>query len=500
MPWAAMLLLFLAGHALAQEAESGAGDAPPESSAESGELLAITGADILTVTNGVVRQGTLLIQDGKILDVGQGLEIPADATVIDASGKVISPGFVGINVSGIGVRAAPGNNDKLEDALDPFDRNIKFALGAGITTSCVELSQARGRRRGRRGGEPEERYPGLQPPAREFVTEMQLDYGDEDTSLCPCCGLPILPTEPITEAPPSEEQPRNHAVLKMSFGDLSSMLVSENVFYSPAPGGLSGALNRHNWRRDVKQARQQVESQNVARENRGSRGRTAGAGGQPANSGRAAARRGTGARRGGQDNELSRLVKKEIRLRVEANTVDEIRDMIALAGELDYELVIEGGVEAWLVAAELGEAKVPVIYTPRRRRQPEPGRENQSGSSIESPGIFQQAGVPFATTALSSSISMGGIAGRDLSSLPLEAAFAVRGGATEGVALESLTIVPARLLGLEGRIGSIEKGKDADILILSGQPLDYRTWVETAIVNGRVCYQRQDDRVYPVED
>ena len=54
------------------------------------------------------------------------------------------------------------------------------------------------------------------------------------------------------------------------------------------------------------------------------------------------------------------------------------------------------------------------------------------------------------------------------------------------------------MLGLEKRIGSIEKGKDADVLVLDGPPLDYRTYVETALVNGRVVYEREKDRVYPV--
>jgi imidazolonepropionase-like amidohydrolase len=54
------------------------------------------------------------------------------------------------------------------------------------------------------------------------------------------------------------------------------------------------------------------------------------------------------------------------------------------------------------------------------------------------------------------------------------------------------------MLGLEKRIGSIEVGKDADILLLDGNPLDYRTYVETAIVNGRVAYKRAEVRVLPV--
>ncbi len=95
---------------------------------------------------------------------------------------------------------------------------------------------------------------------------------------------------------------------------------------------------------------------------------------------------------------------------------------------------------------------------------------------------------------------MGGLAGRDLTSLPLEAAFAVRGGADERTALQALTIMPATMMGLQDRIGSIEKGKDADLLILNGPPLDYRTYVEQAIVAGKVAYDRGQDRVFPVFD
>ncbi len=494
------------------------------------KLLAIVGGDVHTVTGEVIRKGIILIEDGKIKAVGRNIDIPEGADVIDAVGQIVTPGFVAINMSGVGLRSAPTGNNKLEDSLDPFDRNIKYSLGVGITSGCIELSQPRRGRRNRsnleennlndtdrsdipeisleeltgydrREGEPEHRFPGIDLEIGDYVTEAQLDYGLENTSLCPCCNLPILPTEPITPAPPTEEEPRKHAAIKMSYGHLSDMLIKEDVFYSPAPGALSGALNRHNWRRDIKKARADLEKSTADTARRSEAQADSNAGTQRTGREVPARQRNSETRPGGTRGEnttLTPLLKKEVSMRITANTIDEIRDMIALAEELDYKLIVEGGIEAWLVASDLSKAGVPVIFTPRQRRAARTGEEQSSGSSIETTGLFEELGVPFAVASLSNSVSMGGLAGRDLTSLPLEAAFAVRGGASNRTALEAITIVPARMMGLDDRIGSIEVGKDADLLILNGEPLDYRTYVETAIVAGNICYERSVDRVYPV--
>ena len=78
--------------------------------------------------------------------------------------------------------------------------------------------------------------------------------------------------------------------------------------------------------------------------------------------------------------------------------------------------------------------------------------------------------------------------------------FAVSGGCSQKSALEALTIVPARMMGLQDRIGSLEAGKDADILIMDGHPLDYKTYVEKALVNGKVYYNRAEAKILPVFD
>ncbi len=448
------------------------------------EIVAVVGGDIVTVTRETVRGGTILIEDGKITAVGQNVEIPENAKQIDAKGKIITPGFIAIDMAGVGL-GATGGNAKYADALDPFDRNLSLCLSVGITTGCIQIREGGGfGRRGAEDGYPiTERFLGLDPDATElenYKEQTERDYG-EYISVCQCCGLPILPTEPITSPPPTPITPQKNAVIKMSFGKLDGMLVTESAFLDLTPGSLSGALNQHNWREQFAKARKYKEDQ-AAHEKATAAGKKE----QPP--------------RKPVSDEFLKLVNREIALRIPANTVSDIRDMLALSKELNYKLVVTGAAEAWVIPEELSEAGAGVITIPRTRRQARFGEENRSGTWIEMPRVLEQTGVPFALATLSSSISLNGLAGRDLTSLPLEAAFAIRGGASERTAMAAMTIVPAKLLGLESKIGSIEVGKDADLLLFGGDPLDYRNYVETALVNGRVVYRRAEDRVLPVYD
>jgi len=466
------------GRPVAKKKEDSKKPATPEKK-ESKPIIAIVGGDVHTVTREVIRRGTVLVQGDKILDVGQDIKIPKGATVIDATGKHVTPGFIAMRMSRVGVGFGSAGTG-LADSLDPFDRNIKFALGVGITSGAVSLGSS-GRRSRRRA--PNDRFLGLEP--EDFVNvdpELNPDFGDPDSNeTCPCCGLPIQPTEPITPSTASAVSPTKYAVIKLSYGELGPMLVTQTPFFAISSSSLTGSLNRHAWRASIAKARAylkaQAEHEAIVKSGKKS----------------------TPPRKTVTDDYI-RLVTRETYLRTDANSVESIRGMIALADELDYKLMLDGVVEGWLTATELGKADVPVIITPRNRRSATRGKEDSSGSSIEMSGILESAGVPFAIGALSSSISLNGLAGRDLTSLPLEAAFAVRGGCSESTALAALTIVPARMLGLQDRLGSIDKGKDADLLILDGPPLDYRTYVEIAIVSGKVRYDRVKDHVYPVFD
>lgn len=459
----------------------------PEAKSEQAtkKITAIFGADIITVTREKIRNGVILLENGKITQVGQGIEIPADAEKIDATGKTIVPGFVAISMTGVGT-APDLSSGKFADQLNPFDRNIQLALGVGITSGCIQV--ARGGRPGRRRSTDEafdslDRFPGFEPSDQELLgmsDEEVKDFGDS-TPLCPCCNLPILPTEPITAPEPSPIVPQVSAVIKMTYQSLDGMVVREKGFLELTPGALTGPGNQQAWRSQLTRGKEYLVEQ-AAHEQATREGKKSNPPRLPVS------------------EEIIQLLKKELALRISANRVSEIRELLKLSKEFDYKLVVTGAVEAWVIPSELAEAGAMAIITPRTRRDARFGEEESSGSWIELPRVLEKAAVPFAVQPLGQSISLDGIAGRDLTSLPLEAAFAVRGGASEEKALASITIVPATMLGLQDRIGSIERGKDADLLILNGPPLDYRTYVEKAIVNGKIVYNRPADKVLPVYD
>ena len=445
-------------------------------------VTALVGGDIMTVTNGTIRRGTILVEDGKIRAIGQDIEVPKEAKVIDVKGHILTPGFVSITTSRVGVRPSSSSSSKPEDSLDPFDPNVRLALGVGITTAYVTSGGGRGRF-GRSPAATEEKFLGLD----EEISEAELlgyneDLGNPDTAVCPCCGLPILSTAPLVRPKPSPMSETTHAVVKMSVGSIDGMFITKNAFMHVNRGALSGRLNKHKWRQTIAATKLYIKelAEHEAKVKAGDK-------------------KAKPPKKPVSDSIL-KLVKKEVAMRITASTATEIREQIALARELDYRIVLDQAIEAWAVPQELVDAKSSVIFTPRTLRNPTLGKEDSTGSYIAAAGVLEKAGVPFAITPMGSSISMMGLAGRDLTSLPLEAAFVVRGEASAKTALESITIVPARMMGMADRIGSLEVGKDADILVLNGNPLDYRTYVEQAMVNGRMCYHRKNDKVYPVYD
>jgi imidazolonepropionase-like amidohydrolase len=178
---------------------------------------------------------------------------------------------------------------------------------------------------------------------------------------------------------------------------------------------------------------------------------------------------------------LSSVLKDEIPIHVNARRAIAIRATLKVADEYGLKLIFQECTEGYKVAEQLAERKIPVVlgpfyYYPGSMGQYREGRKVNWNNA----GILAEAGVK---VALSSGGQPGAI------DILTAATFAVRHGMDSDEALKAITIIPAEILGVADRVGSLEKGKDADIVILSGDPLNVTTRVEKVILNGKTVYQ-----------
>lgn len=193
----------------------------------------------------------------------------------------------------------------------------------------------------------------------------------------------------------------------------------------------------------------------------------------------------------GVDQPSLKLLQGQAIARFNANSTKDLLAVCELLEAYPMRAVIFGGQEAWTVAPRLGRSGARLVITPRAKRWADEELNRASGWSIENARILWEHGVEFAILPSQTYISTGGIAGRDLLTLPMEVAFAIRGGLPQDAALRSITLDAAKILGLEDRLGSIEPGKDADLIVCDRDLFDYRSFVQWAVVDGEVAYDKQ---------
>lgn len=199
----------------------------------------------------------------------------------------------------------------------------------------------------------------------------------------------------------------------------------------------------------------------------------------------------------GLDGNAIAVLRGEKRALFNADDRHDLLGIARLAQTYGFRPVINGAREGWTVADELGRAGAMAILTARERGGRSDLLEREGGASIENAAKLHKAGVQIAIVPAVRGInSLGGIVGRDIIHLPTEAAFAVRGGLPERAAIEAITVVPARLIGADHRIGTIEAGKDCDLIITDGDILHYETFVQWALVDGKVVYDKQSELFY----
>ena len=162
---------------------------------------------------------------------------------------------------------------------------------------------------------------------------------------------------------------------------------------------------------------------------------------------------------------------------VHASTLAQIQTALAWAKEMQLKIVLVDGDDAWRVAAQLKESDVPVILGPATSLPPR--RDDDYDSAWSSAAKLQQAGVRFCIA------SNGRGAETNERNVGYEAGLAAGYGLSKEEALKAVTLYPAQILGVADRLGSLEKGKAATLILTNGDPLDFPTQVEAAFIDGR---------------
>ncbi|MHB1127408.1 MAG: amidohydrolase, partial [Bacillota bacterium] len=167
---------------------------------------------------------------------------------------------------------------------------------------------------------------------------------------------------------------------------------------------------------------------------------------------------------------LVRVLERRLPFHAHAHRADDIMTAVRIAEEFGVDLIIAHCTEGHLIVEELARRNFPVIVGPSLTNR---AKVEMKERTFQTPGILAAAGIQVALMTDHPVVP--------IQYLALCAALAVKEGMTEEDALKAITINPARLLGVGGRLGSLEDGKDADIIILNGSPLELKTRVEMVL-------------------
>jgi imidazolonepropionase-like amidohydrolase len=391
-------------------------------------MLAVKGGKILTITNGVIEDGVVLIDKGKIRDVGPDVRVPKSAQVIDARGKIVMPGLVeahchiGIWEEMIGWAGSDGN-----EATEPVTPQMR----------AIDAIKANADERG------------LEAALMTGVTTAQILPGS--ANVIGGTGV-VVKTAPKVVV--DEMIVKNPSGMKVAFGENPRRVYG--VEYKKMPStrmGVAGVLRE--W---LSRAILYAEKKEAALAQK-----------DPIKM----------PERDPRLEALVPVIKKEIPLRAHAHRADDVATAVRICEEFGLEMSWEHATEGHRVADWLAKKKVPAVWGPSLTAR---GKWEMRELSFDTPRILYEAGVKFAiqTDAVGSTIAF----------LPICAGIACREGLPYDVALKAITITPAEIIGVGDRVGSLEKGKDADLRILSGDPLELRTKVEKVLIDGEVVYSR----------
>ena len=388
-----------------------------------GSTVAITGGRVVPVTADPVENGTVLIEDGKITAVGADLAVPDGAQVIDAAGQWVLPGFIEVHGHvGVHEEAQGWAGSDTNEMTEPVTAQVR-ALDA---INPADL--------------------GFRDAISGGVLAVNVNPGSGNpiggqTVALRCWGRTVdemLLREPSGLKSALGENP------KRVYGEQGKMPSTRLGTAAVIRGAFVAAAN-YLAKLDAEAAKPEADRKPVDRDLK--------------------------------LEALGRVLRREIPWRQHCHRADDIATALRIAEEFGYDLVIDHGTEAHLVADLLAARNIPVIIGPLFTSRSKVELLNRS---LANPGRLARAGVTIAITT-------------DHPVVPIhflvhQATLAVKEGLDRDTALAALTINPARIAGVDGRLGSIEPGKDADLVLWSGDPLDVFSRAQRALIGGREIY------------
>lgn len=385
-------------------------------------MLYIKNGLIYTMNDEVIENGSILIKDGKIAAVGKDLEIPPEAEVIDAEGRMITPGFIdahchlGMWEDSIGFEGSDGNESvdpvtpqlRGIDGINPIDITFKEAYEGGVTTAVTGPGSANVI-----GG--------------TFLALKTYGHRVDD----------MIIKDPIA--------------MKVAFGE-NPKRVYNGQKKSPITRMATAALLRET----LYKAKTYMEKmENLDDESK----------------------------KPDYDMKMEALIpvlKKEIPLKAHAHRADDIFTALRIAKEFDLDITLEHCTDGHLIADDLAKEGKPAVVGPTFGDRSKYELKNKS---FDTPRVLYEAGVKIAINTDSPVIP--------LQHLSLCAGLAHKAGLPMIEALKAITINPAEIVGIDHRVGSIEVGKDADIVLFDGNPIkdvDFKTYM--TIIDGKIIYRR----------
>jgi len=395
--------------------------------------LVLKNGHIIPVVGDEIRKGSIVIKSGKIVAIGEKVDEPFDAKVIDCSGKVLFPGMIDAHTSG-GLDQ-PNENPAVTpflnvyDAIDPSQLFFEDSLRDGVL--AIHVSQGENTAIG--GLSRVVRPIGMTPAEMTIAPDVALKI-----SVSPKAGFDrMMQMATLREA---------FRKLADEMDQLAEKRYEEKLKEDKKPLDVPPDEAR-------KRGKELVRMEDVAENNRN----------------------------------LLLLTQGKLGAFVYCRNAMDVAPAIKLAKDNGFfdRMVFLLGTECFKAVEEIKKSGRPVVLDAElfhRETDPITGEEKKTFV----PSVFDKAGVPYALLR-----QRGASLGERY--LWYQAARCVREGIKREKALESITINAAKSLGLEKRLGSLEKGKDGSVVVLSGDPLDVQTWVEKGFIEGVHVYNRSED-------